>query len=77
MAATLGSGDYHTPLGEHKFPINSTVAGSVQGNHDVFHTSFKYFVAAAVVELVCIAFVLPVSSAELSPPSKVLPIGTS
>ncbi len=39
--------------------INSTIIGQVQGQRNVFHTDFSYFIGAALLELVCIAFVLP------------------
>ena len=39
--------------------INSTVTGDVVGNHIVYHTDFKYFIAAALVELACILLVAP------------------
>ena len=40
-------------------PINTTATGYLQGDHNVFQTDYKFFVIAAIVELVCIALVAP------------------
>jgi hypothetical protein len=37
----------------------ATISGSVVGDQLVFHTYYTFFVAAALVELVCIAVILP------------------
>ena len=39
--------------------VNTTTTGHLVGNHNVFHTDYWFFFAAALVELVCIAFVAP------------------
>ena len=39
--------------------VNRTVAGIRLGDQLVFETSFAWFCAAALVELVCIALILP------------------
>ena len=39
--------------------INTTAMGYRQGEHNVYHTNYWYFLAATMVEVVCIALVLP------------------
>ena len=39
--------------------IYNNVTGHIVGNHNVFTTDYWYFVGAAIVELVCIALILP------------------
>lgn len=39
--------------------VNPTVTGQLVGPHNVYHTEYAFFIGAAVVELVCIALVLP------------------
>ena len=36
-----------------------TITGLLEGDHGVYHTNFWYFLAAALVEVICIAFVAP------------------
>ena len=38
---------------------NTTVAGTVTGHHNVFHTTYLFFIAAALVEAICVASILP------------------
>lgn len=40
-------------------PIHVTVPGEVIGQENVFHTNIHWFFAAAALELLCIALVLP------------------
>lgn len=40
-------------------PIHYPTTGYLKGDHNVFQTNYYYFLAAAIVELVCIAFVAP------------------
>lgn len=40
-------------------PIETTTKGYIQGSHEVFRTNLRWFGAAAVIELVCIALILP------------------
>lgn len=40
-------------------PVHRTVTGYRTGNHAVFHTEYVYFIAAAVVEFLCLACILP------------------
>ena len=39
--------------------LNKTTLGYLQGVQDVFHTDYWFFFAAALIELVCLAFILP------------------
>lgn len=39
--------------------VKSEVMAYRTGNQNVYHTEYKFFVAAAVIELVCIALVVP------------------
>ena len=39
--------------------VNSTITGYLVGDQNVFHTEYGFFVAAAIVELVCILLILP------------------
>ena len=41
------------------WPINTTTIGDVVGDHNVYHTEFKFFGAAAIIELACILLVVP------------------
>lgn len=41
------------------WPIETTVAGYPEGEQDVFRTHYASFIAAAIVELVCVLFVAP------------------
>ena len=41
--------------------VNSTVTGYLAGTQNVFHTDYRFFIGAAVVELICIALVVPTS----------------
>jgi hypothetical protein len=40
-------------------PVETTVTGHVEGIHNVFHTNLLWFMAAALVEGVSIALILP------------------
>ena len=39
--------------------MQTTTTGFLQGEHSVYHTNFHLFVAAALVEIVCLAFIAP------------------
>ena len=39
--------------------VNSTALARIVGHHNVYHTNLKWFGAAAAVEVLCIALVLP------------------
>lgn len=39
--------------------METTASGYLEGDHSVFHTDFGYFVAAVLVEIICIALVAP------------------
>jgi hypothetical protein len=39
--------------------VNTTITGRIEGFQSVFHTEFGFFIAAALVEFICIALVLP------------------
>lgn len=39
--------------------INTTVIGHVTGEHNVFHSNYWWFLAAVVVEVVCISTLIP------------------
>ena len=39
--------------------INSTITGYLVGDQNVFHADYRFFIAAVLVELVCIALVVP------------------
>jgi hypothetical protein len=39
--------------------VNTTTIGYVSGKHQVFHTDYWWFLGAAIVEIVCVAFILP------------------
>jgi hypothetical protein len=39
--------------------VNTTITGYLQGHHNVFHTNLRWFAAAAAVEALCIALILP------------------
>ena len=39
--------------------VNRTITGLQVGNENVFKTNFSYFLAAALVEIVCVALVAP------------------
>jgi hypothetical protein len=41
------------------WPINTTTTADVVGDHNVYHTDFRFFVAAAVIEVACILLVAP------------------
>ena len=38
--------------------VNTIVTGQIQGSHDVYSTDLRWFVAAAVVEVICCCFIL-------------------
>ena len=39
--------------------IAKTTEGYIQGTRSIFHTNYSYFVGAAIVELLCVLFILP------------------
>lgn len=39
--------------------VNTTITGQLIGDHSVFLTQYKYFVAALLVEVICIALIIP------------------
>ena len=41
------------------WPVNTTTVGAVVGNHNVYKSEFRFFIAAAVIEFVCIILVAP------------------
>ena len=41
------------------WPIHTTTVGTMVGDHNVFKSEFRYFIAAALVELACILLVAP------------------
>lgn len=52
----------HSYLESHLDPhigYNTTIIGSLTGTQNVFETWYAYFVGAAIVEIMCIALVLP------------------
>ena len=40
-------------------PVKTTIIGSKEGSQNIFHTNLHWFGGAAVVELICIALILP------------------
>lgn len=58
LGANFGSGQQVN--GQTTNPIiQKTAMGYIQGSHNVFATNLHWFGAAAVVELVCVALILP------------------
>lgn len=47
------------PLMDPGLPMHYTVTGTVLGDHPVYSTDLRFFAAAALVELVCIAAIMP------------------
>lgn len=41
------------------WPVNTTTIGTVTGYHNVFESDFRFFIAAALVEIACILLVAP------------------
>lgn len=39
--------------------VNIITIGTVTGNHNVYHSDFAFFIAAAVVEIACILLIVP------------------
>ena len=39
--------------------VHTTITGQHVGDQPVFHTNFHYFLAAALLELLCIALIAP------------------
>jgi hypothetical protein len=39
--------------------INKTVIGQLEGVHNVYHTDYFFWMAAAIIEVVCIALIAP------------------
>ncbi len=39
--------------------VNQTVTASLQGHESVFSTAYSFFIGAAMLEIVCIALILP------------------
>jgi hypothetical protein len=40
--------------------MHSTVNGTIEGSHPVYETNFIYFMAAAVVEVIVVAVLIPI-----------------
>ena len=56
-AQALNASQLHEQLDD-GLTVNQTFQGHVQGSHVVFETNFWYFIAAALLELTCIALTL-------------------
>ena len=41
------------------WPINTTTVGTVVGDHNVYKSEYRFFIAAAIVELACILLIAP------------------
>lgn len=41
------------------WPVDTTTTGTVTGDHNVYHSDFHFFIAAAVVEITCILLIAP------------------
>ena len=41
------------------WPVNTTTVGAIVGNRNVYKSEFRFFIAAAVIEFVCIILVAP------------------
>lgn len=39
--------------------VSTTVTGHVEGAHEVYDTDLSYFLAAAIIEMICVALILP------------------
>ena len=59
FAATQYTQDELTPYMDPGLAVHSTVVGHAEGEHNVFNTNYIYFLAAVIVELMCIALVAP------------------
>jgi hypothetical protein len=44
-----------THLMDPGWPVHSTTLGTVVGDHNIYRTDFAFFIAAAVVEMVCVS----------------------
>ena len=59
VAAQTENASYIQSLMDPGLQVNSVVTGYVEGEHNVFHTDLHWFLAAALVEGICIALILP------------------
>jgi hypothetical protein len=57
--AARENASYLEPRIDAGLSIYTMVTGYVQGDHNIFHTNFHWFAAAAAVEAFCIALILP------------------
>lgn len=57
-AATLHPSEIQDKM-DQDLTVNSTVIGQVIRSHNVFHSDYRFFIGAAAIELICIAFVIP------------------
>lgn len=58
-AAHVYNSSYLASLMDPGLEVDTTIMGNITGSQKVFHTKYLYFVGAALVELVCIASILP------------------
>ena len=59
VAAQQYNTSYLQSLMDPGLEVESTITGYLQGQHNVFHTNLHWFLAAALVEGICIALILP------------------
>ena len=58
-SGALGDASWALSHIDPSLPLHTATEGYFQGSHNIFHTNLHWFGAAAVVELVCIAVILP------------------
>lgn len=59
LVASRESAEYLTSRMDPGLEVNGTTMGYLTGVESVYHTDFRFFVAAIVVELICVALVAP------------------
>lgn len=59
ITTPLTTQEYYDSVLDPGLNVNTTITGHIKGTHEVYDTDLFYFLAAAIIEGICIALILP------------------